>query len=182
MQRRTRSASAVLLAYALLVLAGCNGTESADPGAARAEIRLGATTAPPQPLASTEGHTDEDPEHEPPKPAPTWDAQSQASAAEAGARVMRAFARRELDAALWWAQLQPLLTPTAAVAYEFTDPASVPVHAVTAAPTEVTSSSPYLAQVTVPTDVGPYILLLAREGAGEPWLAERITPPSTVGP
>ncbi|WP_133412103.1 hypothetical protein [Vallicoccus soli] len=95
---------------------------------------------------------------------------------------MRALARPDLDPATWWAQLQPLLTPAAATAYEFTDPGNVPVRMVTAAPTRVTSPSPYLAQVTVPTDVGPYVVLLAREGAGEPWRAERIIPPATVGP
>ncbi len=46
----------------------------------------------------------------------------------------------------------------------------------------VDDSSAYLARVRVPTDAGPYVVLLAREGAGEAWLVERITPPGTSGP
>lgn len=166
---------------AVLAASGCTNV-SADPPVG-SPVASSTPVAPPlQPSATVEGHTDEDAELEPARPVPIWDAQSQASAADAAARLLRAFARPDLDAASWWAQLQPLLTPTAAAAYEFTDPANVPVRTVTAAPSEVTSSSAYLAQVTVPTDVGPYVVLLAREGAGEPWLAERITPPGTVGP
>ena len=49
-------------------------------------------------------------------------------------------------------------------------------------PVTQNSPSPYLAYVTVPTDVGGYTVLLAREGDGTPWLVERITPPPELGP
>ncbi len=89
---------------------------------------------------------------------------------------MVAFARPDLDAEQWWAELSPLLSPAATVAYEGTDPQMVPPRAVTGPPRSAQSPSPYLATVIVPTDAGEYAVLLVREGGGAPWLVERITP------
>jgi hypothetical protein len=95
---------------------------------------------------------------------------------------MTAFARADLDAGTWWAEFSPFLSPSATVAYEGTDPELVPVSAVTGAPLPTPAVSPYLATVRVPTDAGQYAVLLVREGAGAPWLVERITPVETAAP
>ncbi|RFU22989.1 hypothetical protein [Geodermatophilus marinus] len=112
-------------------------------------------------------------------PSPTDDAASDGAALEAARTAVTAFARPRLDPATWWAGLAPLLSPSAAVAFEGTDPAEVPASAVTGPPRAAADDTAYLATVLVPTDTGDLAVLLVREGAGAPWLVERITP---VGP
>ncbi len=167
----------------VLAVSGCSADTQARVRAVGAAAA--STTSPPAPTQAppdVHGHTDEDEQLPPPERVPTWDAASRASAAAAAERAMRSFARPRLDAARWWAQLEPLLSPAAALAYQGTDPANVPARKVTGKPVLVDESSAYLARVKVPTDAGRYVVLLAREGAGEPWLVERITPPAASGP
>lgn len=120
----------------------------------------------------------------PPPPAATDDAASDQAALTAGAAAVTAFARPDLPAEEWWAELQPLLSPAAVEAYSGTDPAEVPARAVTGPPWRGESDSPYLALTFVPTDVGDYAVLLVRDGGGAPWLVERITlvPAGEQGP
>jgi hypothetical protein len=108
-------------------------------------------------------------------PAATDDAASDQAALAAGAAAVSAFARPDLPAERWWAELRPLLSPAAIEAYSGTDPAEVPAREVTGPPWEGESPSAYLALTFVPTDVGDYAVLLVRDGGGAPWLAERIT-------
>jgi hypothetical protein len=110
-----------------------------------------------------------------PPPAATDDAASDQAALAAGAAAVTAFARPDLPAERWWAELRPLLSPAAIEAYSGTDPAEVPARAVTGPPWEGESPSTYLALTFVPTDVGDYAVLLVRNAGGAPWLAERIT-------
>lgn len=171
---------------ATVLLTGCTG-QQATPSAR--DAAQGAASpdpaaelpAPPQPPVTVEGPTDEDEELPPAEPYPTWDAQAREQAVQAATAAMTAFARPQLDATRWWAELSPLLTPAAAVAYQGTDPAEVPARAVTAPGALVDDTSTYLAGVQVPTDAGPYLVLLSRDGAGAPWLVERLTPPAAAG-
>lgn len=171
-----------------LSVAGCtNGASETITPAGGTPTTGSASTAgggaePLQPPPQAQGHNDEDHDHEPAEAVPTWDEASRTGALEVAGQTMRAFARPSLDEATWWDQLRPLLTPAAAIAYEGTDPANVPASAVTGAPVLVDDTSAYLARVEVPTDAGTYAVLLVREGAGQPWLAERITPPESAGP
>ncbi|MEE6289291.1 hypothetical protein V2J52_16680 [Georgenia sp. MJ173] len=112
-----------------------------------------------------------------PRTVPEWDQDSRASAAAAGEAVMRAFARPDLDHDSWWAEIEPLLSSEAQSDYAYVDPANIPASQITAEPTVVEDSSPYIAHVKVPTDVGTYTVLLSRQDDNAPWLAERITPP-----
>lgn len=94
---------------------------------------------------------------------------------------MRAFARPDLDHESWWAALEPLLSSEAQADYVYVEPASIPAREVTAEPSAREDTSAYIARVTVPTDIGDYTVLLSRQDANAPWLAERITPPETAG-
>jgi hypothetical protein len=112
-----------------------------------------------------------------PRAVPQWDLDSRASAAAAGEAVMRAFARPDRHHDSWWAEIEPLLSSEAQIDYAYVDPANIPASQITAEPTLAEDSSPYIAHVQVPTDVGTYTVLLSRQNANAPWLAERITPP-----
>lgn len=180
--RQVRAVPALVAGVVMLVLAACSDSgpgTSPDPASAPP---VATSTPPLQAPADVAGHTDEDHEHETPGAAPTWDEESRAGALKTADEAMRSFARPSMSGTDWWSELEPLLTPAAAFAYEGTDPANVPASEVTADPELVDESSPYLARVAVPTNAGEYVVLLARTAAGEPWLVERLTPPGGVGP
>lgn len=177
--RGRRWASAATALAAALALAGC-GVEPPRSGADAA-----ATTAA---TPSVPGHTAET--LPAPLPHPVDDATSQDAALRLGADAVTAFARPDVSADQWWAELSPLLSPAAAEAYVGTDPAQVPAREVTGPASTGVSPSPFLATVFVPTDAGDYAVLMAREGGGAPWLVERISlvpadsseaPPSATG-
>lgn len=111
---------------------------------------------------------------------PSDDAASRAAAQDTAADAMAAFVRVDLTADEWLARLSALLTVDAASAFYGTDPLEVPARAVTGAARWGSSTSVYLAEVVVPTDVGDYRLMLVREGQGTPWLVQAITPPDGV--
>lgn len=148
---------------AAVTLGGC-GTTIEAPGP---DTPAGTAAAPPVP-----GHG---PAPLPaPLPPPTDDAASVDAASAVASAAVTAFARPDVDADLWWAELSPLLSPAATTAYASTDPSLVPARAVTGPPRTGESPSSYLATVFVPTDAGEYAVLLVREGGGAPWLVERI--------
>ncbi|MFC3690350.1 hypothetical protein [Aquipuribacter hungaricus] len=116
-----------------------------------------------------------------PDAVPVWDEQARADAAAAAATAVTAYAA-DLDPDSWWRGLAPLLTPTGQTAYAEADPRNVPAGALTGPPVVPTDTpSTFLVQVDVPTDVGPYGVLLARTAAGQPWLVERFLPPVSDG-
>lgn len=163
-RRRGRAAAIAALAPFVLAFAGCG--EEPEPGTPDAAPTAGTTVAPGDAAAS----------QPPPVIPPEDDAASEAAALDTGTQAVLAFARPDLSEELWWAGLAPMLTPTARVAYEGTDPAEIPVREVTGPAGTGPSPSPFLATVVVPTDAGEYAVLLVREGAGAPWLVERIAP------
>ncbi|MFW3170911.1 hypothetical protein [Geodermatophilus sp. CPCC 206100] len=169
---RRRFAGAAALAAALL-LSSCGGAP--DRAASRPEPTAAAVAAEEEP-GDADAHLPAAP------PSPTDDADSQQAALDTAEAAMTAFAQPHLAAADWWAGLSPLLSPTATTAYEATDPALVPASTVTGAPLPTPAVSSYLSTVLVPTDAGEYAVLLVREGAGAPWLVERITPVESATP
>lgn len=109
----------------------------------------------------------------------TWDTDARQAAASTGVAGVAAFIRKDLDPPTWAAGLTPLLSATAQAAYlgddpqvPSTDPQNVPGEQVTGAPQAREGDSPYLAEVTVPTDAGMYSVLLSRDDGGG-WLVER---------
>lgn len=186
MQRRARAAAAVLAAWALV---GC-GPSDTTPAVAPTEANPATTPSSVQTSEPDHGPPTDPAEPDPsglidddtgevitPRALPEWDADSRTAAAAAGEAVMRAFARPDLDHDSWWAQVEPLLSSEAQMDYAYVDPANIPASQVTADPLLVEDSSPYIAHVQVPTDVGTYTVLLSRKDADTAWLAERITPP-----
>lgn len=96
---------------------------------------------------------------------------------------MTLFARRDVAAGRWWADLAPYLSAQAAQDYRYTDPASVP-------PTQLTGTgqlvdldtSEHLVTIAhLPTDAGLYAVTLSRSAEQPTWTVERITPPETAG-
>lgn len=94
--------------------------------------------------------------------------------------AMSAYARPQASPARWWDDLAPLLSPEARTAYTGTDPASIGVHTVTGPATLAPSSLPVLARVSVPTDVGAYLVVLSRTPQAPGWLVERFIAPEAM--
>ncbi|HYN30350.1 MAG TPA: hypothetical protein VES95_10855 [Dermatophilaceae bacterium] len=115
-----------------------------------------------------------------PMPAPSWDGRSRAAAVTAAQEALRRFARPGLSPAQWQDGLRPVLSEAGRQWYQYVDPAQVPATQVRPGARLVDVSSPYLAGVDVPTDVGVYRVLLSRLEAAAPWKVERFTPPKGV--
>ncbi|WP_275005007.1 hypothetical protein [Promicromonospora iranensis] len=107
----------------------------------------------------------------------TWDESVRAAARDAALATIAAFAATDQTADAWWDGLEPLLTPQARPVYQDVDPRLVPVTEVTGDPEVTDETSTLLAEVAVPTDIGPYTVLLTRSDGAAPWLAEQIRPP-----
>lgn len=162
-----RARGMACLAVAGIALTACAGTP-ADTG--HPTQTLAATPAAPTPDSTGSlGHAE-----------PSWDAVSRRSATSAGEKVMTAFARPRLSEKAWWAGLEPLLSPGARTSYAAVDPSNVPANAVTGRGKLLEETSAYIARVQVPTNVGPYTVVLSRDAADAEWEGERITPPDGV--
>ena len=162
--RAGRHLAAVLALVPLLALPACS-VDDEPAGAPPPEATATTAQAP-----GDQGHV-----LPTPPPQPTDDATSDQAALEVGTAAITAFARPDLPADQWWAELAPMLSPAATEAYLGTDPAEVPAHAVTGPAWSGESPSAYLAMTFVPTDAGDYAVLLVRDGGGAPWLVERMT-------
>lgn len=105
---------------------------------------------------------------------PTWTERDAETTRLLALDVMRDFAHSERPADVWYEQLAGYLTAAGQAAYYGTDPAEVEVTNVGDA--VVTSPSAYLAEATVDTDAGPYLVLMVREDGDSAWKVERIRP------
>jgi hypothetical protein len=175
---RLAGVSAVAIAAAL-VLTGCvaGPTDSGQPGDAPS-TSTGSSSPPGAPTAAGEG-----------SPAPTaaqdddtavtGDALSQAqtAAAQAAVDTVAMFARKDLPYDAWWQLLAPHLTEQAQQAYQYTDPANVPIHAITGSPAPLEETWTNNGRITVPTDAGTYEVRLFRQDTASSWLVWDIVPP-----
>lgn len=161
--RRTLTATAAAIAAAAM-LSGCIGAgPTPDPTS---------TTAPVLPSTGPTNPIDDGEVVVPPEAS----SESGAAALEAASTALATFAQPDLSAEEWWRQMVPLLSQTAAIAYEGTDPAQIPVHQVTGPGRILEGSTEVSLIVEVPTDVGPYNVSLIRGDTTSPWLADRIRP------
>lgn len=94
--------------------------------------------------------------------------------------AMSAYARPHAGPARWWQDLSPLLSPEARTAYTGTDPAGIGVRTVTGPAALAPSSLPALARVSVPTDVGVYLVVLSRTPQASGWRVERFIAPEAM--
>lgn len=108
---------------------------------------------------------------------PTWSPTARKAAVERAEDAMTAFTRTAPRTSQWWDALSGHLSDQAKADYRTVDPANIPADRVTGAGRITDDGSTYLARVAVPTDVGPYEVLLSRRDDDDPWLVERMTPP-----
>ena len=146
-------------------------TAAALSGCASATVAATSTSTASEHEHQHEGHDDRSPA------LPVWDAAARIAALEAAESTLTAFLEPTADAAAWISALAPHLTATATTAYSSVDPANIPPASITGQGTLVDESSTYLAVVELPTTAGTYTVLLQRDGATSPWLAEQLTFP-----
>ncbi|MBL0887340.1 hypothetical protein [Myceligenerans indicum] len=158
---------------------GAVTNDDADDPGARSETASDGTVDPGDPALDVVDEPEFDHDGEPTTQVEAaWDDGVRASAREAATAAVTAFSDVDQPADSWWTELSPLLTPQARAVYEDVDPRNVPVREVTGPALVVDESAVLLTEVTVPTDIGDYTVVLVRADGGSPWLAERIGPPS----
>lgn len=159
----TAGAAAIMLLAVLLL--GCAPETPSEPSPTTAPSESSPPTDPEQPLDDAEIVTP-----------PEAEEQSQNDAIAAATTVMTTFAQPELSAEAWWNAMLPLLSQQGAYAHEGTDPALIPVSAVTG-PGEILEGSTEVSLIVrIPTDAGLYNITMTRPDSSSPWLAERIRP------
>ncbi|MEJ5913767.1 hypothetical protein [Pseudokineococcus sp. 1T1Z-3] len=174
--RGSRITARALLPAALM-LGACSSAPTVPDSAPPTSVSAPPTGSSATPLAEGPDYGEDVPDAE---PLPTWDADARAAAVQHAGATMTAFARPGLPEQQWWNELAPLMTVSGQDAYGAVDPAEVPARQVTGEAVLVDDSSAWLARLEVPTDVGAYEVLLAREDAAAPWRTETITPPAAL--
>ncbi|SDD02968.1 hypothetical protein SAMN05216418_0107 [Microbacterium enclense] len=166
------TAGAVLAIASVLALTSCAATpapvDAADRGAA-------VSTEAPTPVESATPESDHD-ESIPHDHDVEVDPNADADVTELATRAVTLFCRPSLAYATWIAELYPVLSQSAAVAYETVDPANVPCTSVTDAARIRDMDGAYTARVLVPTDAGDYSVYVHRPLDTAPWAVEQITP------
>lgn len=166
-----------------LIALGLAGTLAM--GACARGDQSGSDTGPAEPVSAQRSYTpapsgavDEDTGQTiTPAPVPSWDSAARQGALAAATTAMRTFARPDLTYDSWWDAVKPLMTTQAQQDYSYVDPANIPAAKITGPATLLTEGSAYTASVRVPTDAGPYTVLLIRQDGTSPWQASLFTPP-----
>ncbi|MCZ4327499.1 hypothetical protein [Brachybacterium paraconglomeratum] len=84
------------------------------------------------------------------------------------------------DPEAWWPEFSKHLTPAAQEVWKYTDPRRVPSGAPEGS-AEYGPVSATDAEVTVPTTIGDFQLVMVRAEAGDPWKVSYLEPPEEVG-
>ena len=176
-----RLGSLIAAACLATLLAACSTPEQPPSSPAPSSPISIPTGLTPAPTDVPEQHDDGSTGTPMPGSTLTLDQASRDNAIERGETVMSLFARREVEATQWQADLAPYLTPQAAQAYQYVDPANVPPTKITGPVTLTPASTPLVARVSVPTDAGVYLVIMARTDESPTWLADRIMPPEGQG-
>lgn len=106
---------------------------------------------------------------------PEAEAGDAGAAAAAGADAITAFFDTKTPET-WWKNLSSHLTPAAQEVWQYTDPGRVPSGKVKGS-VELGPVSATDAEVTVPSTIGDFQVVLVRETAEDPWKVSAITPP-----
>ncbi len=164
----------VAAAFAVVVTVAACGSPD-DSG--RAEP----TSSTPSSTSSQEPVVDEDTgETIAPEVVPTWDDESRSSASAAAEEAMRLYARPNVSEQRWFDDLSPLMTQQAQQDYAYVYPESIVATSVTGPGVIVDDTSAYVVHVSVPTDVGAYVVLLIRQDGASPWRISKFTPPEGI--
>ena len=174
---------------AALFMVGCSGpTETPEAAPSKSEATESETVSESAPAPSDGGGSppEWDVVHEEGAPIAPGDegwaeaAEGDAEAASTAAHsaVEAYFATDDPDA--WWPEFSTHLTPAAQEVWKYTDPRRVPSDAPEGSadygPVSATD-----AEVTVPTTIGDFQLVMVRADAGDPWKVSYMEPPEEVG-
>lgn len=175
MHPKTLATTAAALATATL-LAGCGSTASrTGPPKHTASPTVAASTSTA--VTPSVAPTSSAPAAAPSRTAPAAPAKGldMTKPVDAATRIFGLWSTRSLAYEAWWARLKPYLSPAAARAYEYTDPANIPPLKIkgklTELPGGVPDATPGLATyVAIPTDKGRFKMALERDHEGGPWI------------
>ncbi len=167
---------------AVVVLVGCHTgspttTESTTPGPTNASAAGDTQAAPASaPVVWSDGATGT---------APTpgrlgLDEASRDLALALAEQALALYARPGVPLYQWWDDLEPLLSAQGVLAYSTVDPGNIPVRAVTGDASLAGWDTPEVARVTVPTDVGGYLVVVSRADTDPVWRVERFIAPEVL--
>lgn len=111
-------------------------------------------------------------------PAEAAEGDAEAAGTAAHGAVEAYFATDDPEA--WWPAFSKHLTPAAQEVWQYTDPRRVPSGAPEGS-AEYGPVSATDAEVTVPTTIGDFQLVMVRADAGDPWKVSYMEPPEEVG-
>ncbi|MGP4978675.1 hypothetical protein [Brachybacterium tyrofermentans] len=179
--RKTRL---VPIAAAALLMAGCSEPRATFETPPPSEAETSAAEEPAEEEATEEQATEQTwdvaPSEEAPlvrgdEGPPAAEEGDAEAAAEAGTDAITAFFDTK-DAEEWWPQFSTHLTPAAQDVWQYTDPGRVPSGKVEGT-VELGPVSATDAEVTVPSSIGDFHLVLVRETGDDPWKVSAIEPP-----
>ena len=162
----------------VVALAGCSQSpglgSASDPPASSTSRSAGASMSAP--VVWSDGTTSE------PLTAGRLglDEQSREAALARAEEAMVLYARPDVPFDVWWADLLPLLSAQGASAYVTVDPVNIPVREVTGPAALPGWNTPEVARVSVPTDVGAYLVILSRTDLDSVWRVERFVAPEVL--
>ena len=169
----TTAAAAALLA---LALTGC----AASPAGSTAHPDVSASAAPTGSASVSLSAGDRPQAPGGTSPATlgvAWDGASRAAALDVATRAMTLYARPEVSAQAWIADLRPLLTPQAAQDYTDVDPSTIAIASFRPGELIVDEANGYSAKARFGSPAGPYDVALHRNGADQPWKVVRFNVP-----
>lgn len=172
----TPTAAAGLLAVALLVSCHPEAPGGPTPPASRPASAAGASPSASAPVVWSDGST-----RAAPKPGRLGlDDTSRQQAIGLAEQALALYARPDVTYDQWWADLSPLLSAQATLAYATVDPGTISVRAVTGDANLPSWDTPEVARVPVPTDVGVFLVVLSRSETDPVWRVERFMAPEVL--
>ena len=164
-------------------MVGCSGpADVAGPDPAPSTLP---STATSEPIGSEASPTEWDvaPREEAPAvpgdegPPEAEEGDAEEAGAVAHAAVEAYFATDDPEA--WWPSFSQHLTPAAQEVWQYTDPRRVPAGEPSGSP-DYGSVSGTDAEITVPTSIGDFQLVMVRADPADPWKVSFLEPPEEV--
>lgn len=174
---------AVPIAAVALLMVGCSGTADApEQPPTASEAPAPATSEPAEPTKPAESPTEWNvapsekapqlPGDEGPAEAEEGDAEEAATAAHTAVEAY--FSTDEPEQ--WWPNFSQHLTPAAQEVWQYTDPRRVPAGSPEGS-AEYGLVSATDAEITVPTTIGDFQLVMVRADPADPWKVSYLEPP-----
>lgn len=169
------------IAAAALLIVGCS-SPTVEPEPTTSQAPVSETSEPEDPEASLDEWDVAPREEAPGLPGDEGPAEAEGGDAEEAATAARAaveayFATDEPDE--WWANFSSHLTPAAQNVWQYTDPRRVPAGA-PEGNAEYGLVSATDAEITVPTTIGDFRLVMVRAEPADPWKVSYLEPAEEV--